>query len=66
MLGAAFRAPNVKKAAELADQVEREGAAAWKLDTTLADLKLAVEQAEGQDIQNSLRAICERLERVKE
>ena len=66
LLGAAFRAPDLKKAAELANQVEREGAAAWKLDTTLADLKLAVEQAEGQDIQNSLRAICERLERVKE
>jgi hypothetical protein len=65
LLGAAFRARDAEKAAELAEQVEEEGAAAWELDSTLADLKLAVQQAAGHDAENALRAICERLERLK-
>jgi hypothetical protein len=64
LLGAAFRARDAEKAGELAEQVEEEGGAAWKLDALLADLKLAVEQAAGHDAQNSLRAIYERLERL--
>ena len=65
LLGAAFRAQDVEKAAGLADQVEEEGAAAWKLGSTLADLRLAVQQASGHDAQDALGAICERLGRLR-
>jgi hypothetical protein len=41
LLGAAFDAGDVEKATELADQVMTEGAAAWKLGTTLEDCKTA-------------------------
>lgn len=41
LLGAAFDAGDVEKAQELADQVALEGPAAWKLDTTLSDCKMA-------------------------
>ena len=64
LLGAAFRAQAVERAAELAGQVEEEGAARWKLHSTLADLRLALEQATGTDAQNELRTICEKLERL--
>jgi hypothetical protein len=64
LLCAAFRARDAEKAGELAEQVEEEGGASWKLDTLLADLKLSVDQAAGDDKQNSLRAIYERLERM--
>lgn len=43
LLGAAFDAGDVDKASELADQVSTDGAAAWKLETTLADCKTAAE-----------------------
>ena len=42
LLGAAFQSGDVEKARELADLVRLEGPAAWKLATTLADLKTAV------------------------
>ena len=41
LLGAAFDAGDVDKAQELANQVEIEGPAAWKLETTLADCRTA-------------------------
>jgi hypothetical protein len=66
LLGAAFRSRYVEKAAELADQVEEEGATAWKLASTLDDLQLAVQQAAGYDTYNDLRAIYERLSKLKE
>jgi len=43
LLGAAFDAGDVEKAQELADQVREDGAAAWKLDSTLADCRTAAE-----------------------
>ena len=61
LLGAAFRARDVERASELADQVEEEGAAIWKLDATMADLELAVRQAAGHDGYGDLQAIYERL-----
>jgi len=65
LLGAAFRAGDLDKATELAEHVEEEGAAVWKLKSTLADLRLAAEQAAGLDTQGALRAICDRLELLK-
>lgn len=65
LLVAAFRARDIVKAEELADQVESEGAAAWKLDSVLADLRLAVEQAAGFEHLDLLREIVQRLENLK-
>jgi tetratricopeptide (TPR) repeat protein len=43
LLGAAFDAGDVEKARELAEAVTTEGTAVWKLETTIADCKLASE-----------------------
>jgi len=43
LLAAAFDAGDVDKAEELADAIAAEGAAMWKLQTTLADCRLAAE-----------------------
>jgi hypothetical protein len=42
LLGMAFDAGNASKAEDLAAQVTKEGAVAWKLQTTLDDLQTAV------------------------
>ena len=44
LLGAAFDAGDVTKARELADQVINEGAAPFHLETTIADLRLAIKR----------------------
>ncbi|MEQ1912001.1 MAG: TRAFs-binding domain-containing protein [Vicinamibacterales bacterium] len=62
LLGSAFRARDVEKANDLADRIEEEGGAAWKLKSTLADLRTAVQQAEGHASRDDLAAILERLE----
>lgn len=51
LLGAAFYAGDVEKARELAEKVSAEGPAAWKLETTLADLKLAITFHDGEKAQ---------------
>ena len=61
LLGAAFRACDGEKARELADQVEEEGGATWKLAATLADLEAALRQAEGHAAHGDLQEIYERL-----
>lgn len=61
LLGAAFRAGDVAKTEELAAKVEDEGAAAWKLDATLRDARIAVAQVNDAEVQASLLAIIERL-----
>ena len=61
LLGAAFRARDVAKAQELADLVEQEGAAMWKLGSTLTDLALAVQQAVGHDAHDQLQAVYDTL-----
>jgi hypothetical protein len=45
--------------------IRADAGTAWKLDSTLADLKLAVQQAAGHEVEDALRAIYERLERLK-
>lgn len=62
LLGAAFRARDVEKASELADRVEEEGGAAWKLESTLADLRTAVSQAVGHPSHGELTGLLTRLE----
>jgi hypothetical protein len=43
LLGAAFDAVDIAKAQELTNQVIVDGPAAWKVDTTLSDCKMAAE-----------------------
>jgi tetratricopeptide (TPR) repeat protein len=42
LLAAAFDAGDVDTARELADDVEREGAAIWRLETALADIERSI------------------------
>ena len=61
LLGAAFDAGDVDTATELAAQVETEGAAAWKLETTLNDCRISAQLHE-EPRRGELLAIVERLE----
>jgi citrate lyase beta subunit len=58
LLGLAFDAADVAAAKRYVKEVRREGPAAWKLDTTIADLERSVGQVEDaakrQDLQGLL------------
>jgi hypothetical protein len=62
LLGAAFDAGDCDKAEELADEIAAEGAARWKLDTTLADLKSSVLFSTDGEQRDRLAAVLARLE----
>jgi hypothetical protein len=57
LLGAAFDAGDADKAEELADEVGAEGAAIWKLQTTLSDLASSVLLVEDKDRRDRLEAV---------
>ena len=61
LLGAAFRAGDVARAEQLALDVENEGAAVWKLDTTLSDLRTTIERSKGTEKGRQLQAVHDRL-----
>ena len=61
LLGAAFRSRDVSKAQELAERIDEEGVDAWKLNTTITDLKDAVHRAAGTPEGQTLQRICEDL-----
>jgi len=61
LLGAAFRAGDVKRATTLARQVVLEGAAQWKLDATLKDLADGIRQTEDPNTKGRLQLIFEQL-----
>ena len=61
LLGAAFRTGNVKHASSIADDIESEGAATWKLETTLSTLALAISQTEDPDKRSGLQGVYDRL-----
>ena len=63
LLGAAFDAGDVARAKQLAREVRREGSAAWQLETTLADLRRAVELHSG-DTSTALARILADLETI--
>jgi hypothetical protein len=65
-LGAAFAARDAEKAEELVASIEEEGAAAWKLRSTLQDLEFQVQQAEGHESHAALSHIYERLQKLAE
>jgi hypothetical protein len=61
LLSAAFDSGDVDKAEELAADVAAEGAARWKLDSLLGDLKASVAQVEDKDRRDQLAAILKGL-----
>ncbi len=66
LLGAAFRSGDITRATLLTRDVEREGPAAWKLATTLGDLRDATSQTEDEPRRLKLDALCTRLARLLE
>jgi MAP3K TRAFs-binding domain len=62
LLGAAFDAHDYDRADELAAEVLGEGAANWKIESTLGDLQLSVSQVEDKDSKDRLQAILATLE----
>jgi hypothetical protein len=66
LLGAAFRAGDPRRAAELAKAVKLEGPAQWKLKSTLADLGESIRQTADADKQARLRRVYDDLARLVE
>ena len=66
LLGAAFDVGDADKAEELADAVATEGAARWKLDSTLADLERSVKQATTPEPRGRLSAVLQQLKALVE
>ena len=64
LLGTAFDDGDYQKARELAREVAKEGAARWKLDTTLNDLKAALEHLQDADTKAKMTEILTELERL--
>lgn len=57
LLSAAFRARDLDKCEEFAERIRDEGAAIWQLESTLLDLKDAVERVKDTDEGATLNAI---------
>jgi MAP3K TRAFs-binding domain len=66
LLGAAFRAGDVKRAAELAKSVRLEGPVRWQLTSTLADLAEAIRQTANPEKQGRLQRVYDDLARLLE
>lgn len=64
LLGAAFRAGDVGKAAELAEKVALEGGARWMLNATLSDLAESIAQTRDEGVRTSLQEIFGDLEQL--
>ena len=64
LLGAAFRAGDVKWATELAKLIKLEGPARWKLSATLTDLSESIRQAADADKQGKLQKVYDDLARL--
>lgn len=61
LLGAAFDAGDYDKAEELAEDIVSEGAARWKLESTLSDLESSVVLVGDKDGRDRLGAVLERI-----
>lgn len=64
LLGMAFDAGDVASARSLADDVADEGPARWKLDTTIRDLEVSVQQQEAPDVKAALESVLSRLRQL--
>ena len=61
LLGAAFRCADIEKADELADRVELDGAAQWKLESTISDLTDTVAATDDPAVRATLESTLARL-----
>ena len=61
LLGAAFRCADIEKADELADRVELDGAAKWKLESTISDLTDTVAATDDPTVRATLESTLARL-----
>lgn len=66
LLGTAFDDGDCDKADELAKEVVREGPALWKIDTTVKDLRLALQQVEDAVCKKKLAETLKMLEKLCE
>jgi hypothetical protein len=64
LLGMAFDAGDVATAESLADEVENDGPARWKIETTVADLEVSARQQGDPRVADELAAIAGRLRRL--
>ncbi len=64
LLGAAFRAGDTKRAAELAKSVKLEGPVRWQLSSTLADLAESIRQTAEPGKRRTLQTIYDDLARL--
>jgi hypothetical protein len=64
LLGAAFDAGDCDKAEELAADIASEGAARWKLEATLDDLKTSLEFVQDKDCRERLEAVLATLKQA--
>jgi hypothetical protein len=61
LLGASFRTGDAGRAADLAKQIKLEGAARWKLSSTLSDLAESIRQTEDLENRKKLQRIFDDL-----
>jgi hypothetical protein len=61
LLGAAFDSADIDKAEKLVPEVEAEGAAAWQIDSTLADLEAVIQYVEENGKRARFAALIARL-----
>jgi hypothetical protein len=61
LLGNAFDEGDINTARKLLKEVEMEGVATWKLDTTIKDLERTVKQTMDEAKRNALRQLLEEL-----
>lgn len=66
LLGTAFREGNLEKAEKMADRVDEEGAAKWKLTSTFKDLDIITEFTNDLPLRTGLTEIVSRLKRLTE
>lgn len=64
LLGAAFRAQDVARVRQLALEVARQGAAAWKLNTTLSDIDRTVDNMPDSEVRQQLAGIRDQLAKL--
>ena len=64
LLGAAFDAGDCDKAEELAADIASEGAARWKLEATLDDLRTSLEFVQDKDCRDRLEAVLATLQQA--
>lgn len=66
LLGAAFRARDLPRVQKLAQEVARQGAAVWELESTLSDIVQTVEAVEDAAIKAQLARVRDQLAKLVE